>query len=180
MWNDSAFSDYPAAPGLWAVEPHIGGDGVGVKFEELLVVTDDDAFWLDDQLPHSLRWADAGLQHRIGAAAVTPSRTQAARRCSSERRAATEQAILDATQALLEERSFHDVNVEDIMARAGLGRTAFYRYFPDLESVVSRLMGTLVEELRGASQTWLAADEPQTSCATRSCTSPPSTATTAA
>lgn len=60
VWNNDAFSDFPAAPGLWAVEPHIGGDGVGVKFEELLVVTDDDAFWLDDQLPHSLRWADAG------------------------------------------------------------------------------------------------------------------------
>ena len=43
-------------PGLWAVEPHLGvksgPDIFGVKFEELLVVTEDDAYWLDDDLPH--------------------------------------------------------------------------------------------------------------------------------
>jgi hypothetical protein len=60
VWNDSSFTDHPAAPGLWAVEPHIGRDGVGVKFEELLVVTGDDAYWLDDHPPHILRWAAAG------------------------------------------------------------------------------------------------------------------------
>ena len=45
-------------PGLWAVEPHIGFRDVGVKFEELLVVTEDDAFWLDDDLPHVRRWQE--------------------------------------------------------------------------------------------------------------------------
>lgn len=60
VWNDSTFANFPAAPGVWAVEPHIGRDGVGVKFEELLVVTEDDAFWLDDTLPHAQRWAAAG------------------------------------------------------------------------------------------------------------------------
>jgi Xaa-Pro aminopeptidase len=59
LWNDSSFTDYPATPGLWAIEPHIGRDGVGVKFEELLVVTEDDAYWLDDDLPHVQRWAAA-------------------------------------------------------------------------------------------------------------------------
>ncbi len=59
LWNDSSFTDYPATPGLWAIEPHIGLDGVGVKFEEILVVTDDDAYWLDDDLPHVKRWAAA-------------------------------------------------------------------------------------------------------------------------
>ena len=59
LWNDSSFTDYPATPGLWAIEPHIGLDGVGVKFEELLVVTDDDAYWLDDDLPHVRRWTAA-------------------------------------------------------------------------------------------------------------------------
>ena len=36
--------------GLWAVEPHLGGDGFGAKFEEILVVpegTGRDAAWLD-------------------------------------------------------------------------------------------------------------------------------------
>ncbi len=60
VWNDTSFSKYPASPGLWAVEPHIGRHGVGVKFEEILVVTEDDAFWLDDHLPHAQRWAAAG------------------------------------------------------------------------------------------------------------------------
>ncbi len=60
VWNDSVFADTPATPGLWAVEAHIGRDGVGVKFEEVLVVTDDDAFFLDDHLPHTQRWAAAG------------------------------------------------------------------------------------------------------------------------
>jgi Xaa-Pro aminopeptidase len=59
LWNDSSFTDYPATPGLWAIEPHIGLDGVGVKFEELLVVTEDDAYWLDDDIPHVRRWAKA-------------------------------------------------------------------------------------------------------------------------
>jgi Xaa-Pro aminopeptidase len=60
VWNDTSYSHYRAAPGLWAVEPHIGRGTVGVKFEEILVVTEDDAFWLDDHLPHSQRWAAAG------------------------------------------------------------------------------------------------------------------------
>jgi Xaa-Pro aminopeptidase len=59
LWNDSSFTDYPATPGLWAIEPHIGLEGVGVKFEELLVVTDDDAYWLEDDLPHVRRWTKA-------------------------------------------------------------------------------------------------------------------------
>ena len=59
LWNDSSFTDYPATPGLWAIEPHIGLDGVGVKFEELLVVTDDEVYWLDDDVPHVRRWTKA-------------------------------------------------------------------------------------------------------------------------
>lgn len=57
LWNDTRFSDHPPTPGLWAVEPHLGLGGVGAKFEELLVVTEDDAHWLDDDLPHVRRWA---------------------------------------------------------------------------------------------------------------------------
>lgn len=38
--------------GLWAIEPHIGAQGFGAKFEELLVVEPDRAFWLDDDVPH--------------------------------------------------------------------------------------------------------------------------------
>ncbi len=65
VWNDRNLADRPPAPGLWAVEPHIGRDGVGVKFEELLVVTEDDAYWLDDHLPHCQRWAAAGYNTEL-------------------------------------------------------------------------------------------------------------------
>ncbi|MEU7132915.1 M24 family metallopeptidase [Streptomyces sp. NPDC046261] len=63
LWSPYRFSDHPPRPGLWAVEPHLGFRGVGVKFEELLVVTDsrdpqESAFWLDDDLPHVRRWQE--------------------------------------------------------------------------------------------------------------------------
>jgi hypothetical protein len=58
LWNGSDFSNHRATPGLWAVEPHLGKEGVGAKWEELLVVTDGDAFWLDDDLPHVRRWQE--------------------------------------------------------------------------------------------------------------------------
>jgi hypothetical protein len=61
LWNGGKGSEHPPTPGLWAVEPHIGFHGVGVKFEELLVVTEDDAYWLDDDLPHVNRWRTEGL-----------------------------------------------------------------------------------------------------------------------
>lgn len=38
--------------GLWAIEPHIGWAGGGCKFEEILVVETDRAYWLDDNVPH--------------------------------------------------------------------------------------------------------------------------------
>ncbi|MBV9652267.1 MAG: aminopeptidase P family protein [Pseudonocardiales bacterium] len=60
LWADGEISNHPATPGLWAVEPHIGFRDVGVKFEEILVVTPSgDAYWLDDDLPHVRRWQQA-------------------------------------------------------------------------------------------------------------------------
>lgn len=40
--------------GFWAIEPHIGLPGFGVKFEEILVVDGGRAYWLDDTVPHLL------------------------------------------------------------------------------------------------------------------------------
>ncbi|HEX9968642.1 MAG TPA: M24 family metallopeptidase [Acidimicrobiales bacterium] len=56
LWSSSKRSDHPPTPGLWAVEPHLGEGDVAAKFEELLVVTDADVFWLDEDLPHVRRW----------------------------------------------------------------------------------------------------------------------------
>lgn len=59
LWGQSVASAHPPAPGLWAIEPHVGLADVGVKFEELMVVTPTDAFWLDDEVPH-MRGAATG------------------------------------------------------------------------------------------------------------------------
>lgn len=56
LWNDGKQCARPADPGIWALEPHIGFRGIGVKWEELLVVTETDAYWLDDDLPHVRRF----------------------------------------------------------------------------------------------------------------------------
>lgn len=52
LWNQARLGDGPPDPGLWAIEPHVRKDGVGAKWEEILVVSDADARWLDDDLPH--------------------------------------------------------------------------------------------------------------------------------
>lgn len=62
FWNsDDARSGHPPTPGLWAVEPHLGFFDVGAKWEELLVVTETDAFWLDDDVPHVRRGIERGI-----------------------------------------------------------------------------------------------------------------------
>ncbi|MEV4604931.1 M24 family metallopeptidase [Amycolatopsis sp. NPDC049253] len=53
-------SDRPCEPGLWAFEPHLGRGDVGAKWGEVLVVAEDTAYWLDDDLPHVRYWADHG------------------------------------------------------------------------------------------------------------------------
>lgn len=61
LWNGSSRSDHIPVPEIWAIEPHLGFHGVGVKFEEVLVVTEDHAYWLDDDLPHVRRWRAAAV-----------------------------------------------------------------------------------------------------------------------
>ena len=48
FWNDSDAADLRPGRGLWSVEPHFARDGVGVKWEELLVVDENGAWWLED------------------------------------------------------------------------------------------------------------------------------------
>ncbi|HMV78164.1 MAG TPA: M24 family metallopeptidase [Leptospiraceae bacterium] len=56
LWNSD--TDVRAEKGLWAVEPHMGKNGNGVKWEEILVVTENNAYWLDDDLPHVNFWKE--------------------------------------------------------------------------------------------------------------------------
>jgi TetR/AcrR family transcriptional regulator, ethionamide resistance regulator len=85
---------------------------------------------------------------------VTPT-SAALRKRVRERRVAAERAILDATEALLASREFRDLTVEDVMASTALTRTSFYRYFPDLEAVLLRLLSELGDELRRTADSWL-------------------------
>lgn len=62
LWNGSRASAHAPTPGLWAVEPHLAFRDVGAKFEELLVVTENDAYWLDDDLPHVRRWRESAAR----------------------------------------------------------------------------------------------------------------------
>lgn len=62
---------------------------------------------------------------------------------------------MDAVEALLAERPYADMRVEDVMAASGLTRTAFYRYFPDMESVLLALLDTVRTEIAEAANRWL-------------------------
>lgn len=73
LWASHQRSAHPPVPGLWAVEPHLGFRDVGAKFEELLVITENDAFWLDDDVPHVRRWIERGV---IGAPAKAVRKTE--------------------------------------------------------------------------------------------------------
>jgi TetR/AcrR family transcriptional regulator, ethionamide resistance regulator len=72
------------------------------------------------------------------------------------RREQSERQILDAAEALLRERSYRDLTVDDVMASAGQSRTAFYRHFKDRQDLVIRLLSDLAAELYETASTWLA------------------------
>lgn len=57
LWNTLETSDHPAHDGLWLVEPHAGLGPVGAKWEEILVIEDGNARWLDDSPPHVRQWS---------------------------------------------------------------------------------------------------------------------------
>jgi hypothetical protein len=51
FWNDSRASQRRPGPGLWSFEPHILVDGIGVKWEELLVIDQAGTRWLEPDSP---------------------------------------------------------------------------------------------------------------------------------
>lgn len=74
---------------------------------------------------------------------VTSARRDAARSA----RASTRARIIEATAEELAARSFSELSVDTVMARVGLSRTAFYRYFDDLGDVIASLMSDVVADL---------------------------------
>jgi AcrR family transcriptional regulator len=73
----------------------------------------------------------------------------------TEKRAAVEAAVLDATEALLAQgRSYADLRVEEIATRAGISRTAFYFYFRDKRELLMRLTEDVAEVLYAEADAW--------------------------
>ena len=52
-------------------------------------------------------------------------------------RQAVRAATLDATAALVAERGLTGVTMSEVAKRAGLGRATLYKYFPDVEAILS-------------------------------------------
>ncbi len=71
---------------------------------------------------------------------------------------AAQREIIDAARALLRERPFRELTVDDVMRRTGLSRPSFYVYFKDRHALVLRVVDDLRGELYAVAQRWYAAD----------------------
>ena len=70
----------------------------------------------------------------------------------------SERAILAAARSFLEEHPFREMKVEDVMARTGLSRPAFYAYFHDRYELISRLLEGIGGLLFAVDRRWLVGD----------------------
>lgn len=62
--------------------------------------------------------------------------------------------ILGSARALLEERPWSAITLEEVMGRAQLTRTTFYRYFDDRELLLIALLREVAVELDAAGAPW--------------------------
>jgi TetR/AcrR family transcriptional regulator, ethionamide resistance regulator len=73
----------------------------------------------------------------------------------TEKRAAVEAAVLEATEGLLAGgRSYADLKIEDIAGAAGISRTAFYFYFRDKRELLMRLTEEVADVLYAEADAW--------------------------
>jgi TetR/AcrR family transcriptional regulator, ethionamide resistance regulator len=73
----------------------------------------------------------------------------------TEKRAAVEAAVLEATEALLAGgRSYAELTIEDIAGAAGISRTAFYFYFRDKRELLMRLTEEVADVLYAEADAW--------------------------
>lgn len=81
----------------------------------------------------------------------------AARQSSRRRRRSPEEAqaeIIEAAEALLRERPFRELTVDEVMRRTQLSRPSFYVYFPDRHQLVLRVVQHIEGELFSMSDRW--------------------------
>ena len=62
---------------------------------------------------------------------------------------------MNALEQLLETTTYDEVRIEDVMASAGLTRTAFYRYFPDMEELLLAWLEIIRAEFEVEAYRWL-------------------------
>jgi AcrR family transcriptional regulator len=67
-----------------------------------------------------------------------------------------EREIVDAAEALLRERPFRELTVDDLMRRTGLSRPSFYVYFRDRHDLVLRVVDRIGADLFEMSDRWYA------------------------
>ena len=81
---------------------------------------------------------------------------------SRRRRRSPEEAsaeIIAAAEALLRERPFREMTVDEVMRRTDLSRPSFYVYFQDRHHLVLRVVEHLAAEFFTPSQRWFQASE---------------------
>ncbi len=66
-----------------------------------------------------------------------------------------EREILYAAETFLQDRPFRELTVEEVMARTGLSRPAFYAYFRDRYGLVRRMLEHVGSELFEIDRGWL-------------------------
>ena len=81
-----------------------------------------------------------------------PERSKARVRRTRER---SQEEILEAGAAVLEEGGFAALTVRDVMARTEVGRSTFYLYFSGIPDLVVAILEELVGELFSAAEPWL-------------------------
>jgi AcrR family transcriptional regulator len=86
----------------------------------------------------------------------------------TDKRAAIEASVLEATEALLSEgATYAELNIEKIATRAGISRTAFYFYFRDKRDLLVRLTSDVTDLWLEAAEGWWSGSSDLRSALTR-------------
>jgi AcrR family transcriptional regulator len=84
-----------------------------------------------------------------------PARPQASGRRRRRTPEVAEREIIAAAEAMLRERPFRELTVDEVMRRTDLSRPSFYVYFRDRHDLVLRVVEHLGSELFAISRRWL-------------------------
>jgi TetR/AcrR family transcriptional regulator, ethionamide resistance regulator len=87
----------------------------------------------------------------VAAPTISRRGQRAATRRQGDRR---EQAIIEATRALLADVPFSDLTIAQIAAAAGVSRSSFYFYFADKAQILLLLYGDVLEEMSAELERW--------------------------